>query len=58
MATPEQHREAVLRACREHGVRVTRHGNVFRLQSPHVDIWTRDLSLVRPVELRPYVPSR
>lgn len=58
MATPEQQRAAVIEACKRYGVTVTRHGDVFRLQSPHVDIWTRDLSLVRPIELKPYTPSR
>lgn len=56
--TPDDRRRAVLQACREHNVRVERIGNVWSLQSPFVDILAVDLALVRPVELRPYVPSR
>ncbi|HRP94905.1 MAG TPA: hypothetical protein PL143_01515 [Rhodocyclaceae bacterium] len=58
MASPEQQRAAVLQACREHNVRVERIGNVWHLRSAFVDILAVDLALVRPIELRPYVPSR
>lgn len=51
-------REAVIEACRERGLKITRPGRAYRIEGPGVSLRVIDLAYLDLDSLKPYYPGR